>query len=273
MKKVLIIVIPVLLLIASGVFFVSKGLGKKDSTPDDSFYQEPTAIPTRPIEESMNERPYVSLVPTNDRHWVDLAIKRIAKGFSKIEYDLLYYADAEGNKIERGVSTGGLPVELSGTEYSKKILFGSASCTTGVCKYRYDENVNEGSFSLKLIGSSVEKYDTTYRIQSNKEVSTGFTAADEDFSFKATSLPAGLYLTISTIGVPSPLPSGVIAKSVPYGIFPAISSKGTVTFKTTLTSGSVYSYNGKSWQKLNTEFTNGFASATTSGAYLFILTQ
>ncbi|MBU2577262.1 hypothetical protein KKA69_00350 [Patescibacteria group bacterium] len=273
MKKIFIIGIPIVLLIALVIFFLS-GLGKKkQAAPDNSFFEEPIAIPTRPIEEYMNERPYVSLVPTADGHWVTLEIKRIAKGFSKIEYDLLYYADAEGSRIERGISTGGLPVELSGSEYSKKVLFGSASCTTGICKYRYDENVNEGSFSLKLVGSSVEKYDTTYRIQKSKEAAEGFTAGDEDFSFKSNSVASGLYLTISTIGVPAVLPNGVVAKSVPYGIFPAITAKGTVAFKTNLTEGNIYSYNGKNWQKLTTKIASGEATAETSGAYLFILTQ
>lgn len=273
MKKIFIIGIPIILLIAVGVFFLNGFGKKKQASNDNSFFEEPTAIPTRPIEESMNERPYVSLVPTSDGHWVELGIKRIVSSFSKIEYDLLYFADAEGSRIERGVSTGGVPVELSGTEYSKKILFGSASCTTGVCKYRYDENVNEGSFSLKLIGSVVEKYDTTYRIQGHKEALVGFTAGDEGFLFKSSSVPSGVYLTISTIGVPSSLPNGVIAKSIPYGIFPAISFKGTVNFKTSLSEGNIYSHNGKNWQKLDTEISNGQAVAETSGAYLFILTQ
>jgi hypothetical protein len=273
MKKILFIGLPIVLLAAGLIFFLSAKEKKETEPTGNPFYEEPTPIPTRPIEESMNERPYLSLVPSKDGHWVDLAIKRIDKGFSKIEYDLLYYADSEGSRIERGVSTGGVPVELSGPEYSKKILFGSASCTTGTCKYRYDENVNEGSFSLKLIGSSVEKYDTVYRIQSQKEVQEGFTASDGNFTFESSSIPSGLYLTVSTIGIPAPLPSGLTAKSVPYGIFPAISAKGIVTFKTSITEGNIYSYNGKSWQKLNTKIADGEAVADTSGAFLFILTQ
>lgn len=272
MKKILFIIIPVVLLAAGLIFFISRNR-KEPSASENPFYEEPVAIPTRPIEEYMNERPYVSLVPTTDGHWVNLEIKRIAKGFSKIEYDLLYFADAEGSRIERGISTGGVPVELPGSEYAKKVLFGSASCTTGTCKYRYDENVNEGSFTLKLVGGSVEKYDTAFRIQKNKEAAEGFSAGDGDFNFKSSSVASGLYLTISTIGVPAVLPSGVIAKSVPYGIFPVITAKGTVAFKTSLTEGNIYSYNGKNWQKLTTKISNGEATAETSGAYLFILTQ
>jgi len=236
---------------------------------------QPTPVPTRPIEQSIKERPFISLVPTADGHWVNLEVKNIINGATGIVYDLTYLAEVEGSKIERGVSTGDKPVELgSAREYAKKILFGSASCTTGVCKYKYDENVNEGMVSLNFTGAvNSEKYQSVYRIQKGKEAKVGLTTGDGIFSFVSSSLPANtLYLTISTIGVPIPLAEGIIAKSPPYGIFPAISAKGTVSFKFD-SEAEIYAYNGKTWQKLITTVTNGIASADSSGASIFILAK
>lgn len=271
MKKVLIAcgLIFCTLLLSGCSLKKSSGAGKVTPSP------EPTVIPERPIEESIGDRPYVSLVPTADGHWVNLEIKNFAKGISSFEYDLIYFADFEGSKIERGVTTGGVPVEVTGSDFSKKILFGSASCTTGVCKYKYDENVTEGSFVLNLKSDrGTERYESAYRIQKGSEGKDGLTTGDGIFSFVSTSLKAkSQYLTMSSIGVPASLPAGLTPKSVPYAIFPIIKEKGTVSIKTSLTEGTIYGYNGKSWQKLTTTFAEGGATAQTSGNYLFILTQ
>lgn len=237
---------------------------------------ELTPAPTKLIEETIKERPYVSLLPTTDGYWVTIDVKKIVKGTTGLEYELTYFADFEDSKIERGVSTGGKPVELFGaTDYSKKILFGSASCTTGVCKYKYDENVNEGMFSLKLIGEGkTEKYETVFRIQSGKEAKEGFSTGDGIFGFVSSALPGNsLYLIASSIGLPVPLPEGVTVKSNPYAIFPSISAKGTVSIKTDLPEAVIYAFDGKAWKKLTTKIASGEASAETSGNFLFLLAQ
>lgn len=252
--------------------FLLSGCGPKKTTTENLPNTEPTPIPTKPIEQSIKERPYVSLLPTADRHWVTMEIKKIPQGTKGIDYDLTYFADFEGSKIERGVSTGGVPVDLNGaTEYSKKVLFGSASCTTGTCKYKYDENVTEGALSIKFVGG--EKYETAYRIQKGKEALTdGFSTGDGIFMLKATLPTNSIYLTASSIGLLTQLPSGVIAKSLPYAVFPSISGKATVFFKTDLGNAVIYAYSS-GWQKLTTTLSAGEAKAETSGASLFILTQ
>lgn len=252
------------------------GCGPKKSPAVSNLPQaEPTATPARSIEETILQRPFVSLTPTSDGHWVNLEIRNLIDGTTGINYDLVYLADFEGSKIERGVSTGGVPVQLEGAkEYEKKILFGSASCTTGTCKYKYDENVTEGTLNLSLVGGLGEKFEVSYRIQKGSEGKQGLTAGDGVFSFVSSALPAkSLYLTISTIGVPTPLPAKVIPKSEPYGIFPAVTAKGTVSFKTDLTSAVIYASDGKNWQKLNTQIANGVASAEASGFSYFILAE
>lgn len=260
-------------------FFLSGCILQKKSTEQPSPAINPiptTVVPTKPIEESIKERPFVSLTPIKDGHWVSLKISQIRSEITGIEYDLVYLADMEGNRIERGVSTGGKPVELNGQkEFVKEILFGSASCTTGVCKYKYDENVNEGTLTLTLIGNGIkEKYESVYRIQKGKDGKEGLTTGDGIFKFSSDKLPASsLYLTISSIGIPSPLPEGLVAKSIPYGIFNAPNVKGEVYFKSSEKEAKIYFLNGSNWQELETTAGDGILSASAPKAGIFILVQ
>jgi len=268
MKKILL-----LAAIFSGAVFLS-GCAKKEPAETLPGQTAPTSIPTKPVEETIKERPYVSLNVSSDNHWLTIDIKNIRKEMTALEYELTYFADFEGNRIERGISSGGKPVELSNqTEFSKKLLLGSASCTTGACKYKYDENVNEGMLILTLIGSGgKEKYESAFRIQKGKEAKEGLSAGDGVFSLISTALPQNsLYLTISSVGIPVQLPEGVTAKSIPYGVFPNLAGKGTVSFKTSLIQASIYALSGKSWQKLETTFELGKAAAGFSNTSLFIL--
>lgn len=264
----------IIAILACTVFL--SGCAKKTSVETPPGQIMPTPVPTRPVEETIKERPYVSLTISSDVHWLTLDIKNIKKGTTGLEYELTYFADFEGNRIERGVSTGGKPVELSNqSEYSKKLLLGSASCTTGTCKYKYDENVNEGKLILTLIGSGgKEKYESAFRIQKGKEAKEGFTTGDGVFSLVSGTLPQNsVFLTISSVGVPIPLPEGVTVKTIPYSVYPGLSTKGTVSFKTVLTAVDIYALSGKTWQKLATTFENGKATASFSNSSLFILGQ
>jgi len=272
-KKIFVVTI----LLFSSLLLSGCGLKKSATKMGGTSGANPTPTPTKPIEQTIKERPFVSLLPSADSHWLTLEIKKIIEGTSSLEYELIYFAEVEGNRIERGVSTAGSPVELaSQAEFSKKILLGSASCTTGTCKYKYDEGVNEGTMTLTLSGASgKEKYESVFRIQKGKEGKEGLTTGDGVFSFVSTNFPAtSVYLTISSVGVPSSLPSGVVPKTVPYGIFSSGAIKGgTVTFKTVLTTTSIYAFDGKAWSKLTTEISNGEAKATSSGQNIFILAE
>lgn len=274
MKKIVI----AFLVIASGILLSGCGQKISQNAPANVPEAQPTPFPTKPIEQSILTRPFVSLVTTTDGHWITLSVKNLPSGTTGIDYELLYMADVEGSKIERGISTGGKPVGLKGaTEFSKKELLGSASCTTGTCKYKYDEGVNEGTLTLKIVGSSeIDTYTSVFRIQKGSEAKEAFTTGDGVFSYVSSLLPANsIYSTISSIGVPAQLSSGITPKTIPYGIFPATGTvkAGIVSFKTSLTAGSIYAYNGKTWDKLTTEFNGSQASAKSSGQNIFILAE
>ncbi len=267
----------VVTLFLSSVLLSGCSLKKSAVKPNGIPSANPTPFPTKPVEQTIKERPFVSLLPSSDNHWLTLEVKNIIKGTSGLEYDLIYFAEVEGNRIERGISTAGKAVELNNqSEFSKKVLLGSASCTTGTCKYKYDEGVNEGTLTLTLnSGGRKEKYETVFRIQKGKEGKEGLTTGDGVFSFVSSALPVtSIYLTISSVGVPVSLPSGVVPKTVPYGIFSCVVIKGgTVAFKTALPGVSIYAFDGKAWSKLSTTVSDGQAKAASSSQNIFILAE
>lgn len=254
-----------------GLFLAGCGKSVTPSTTTPTSIP-PTPVPPKPIEETIKERPFVSLTPTSDGHRVMLKIENVPAGVDSVEYEVVYLADVEGSKIERGVRGA---IKLSDFGKSKEILFGSASCTTGTCKYKYDENVTEGTLSVTLIKKDGKsKYDSVFRIQRGKEGKEGLTTGDGIFKFLSVSLPANtLYLTVSSIGIPSALPSGLTAKSLPYGIFSAPAIKGTVSFKSTENEARIYLWSGQKWQELVTASDEGILSAETAKVGIFILAK
>lgn len=257
---------------------VLSGCGEKtEKETQQTISPTLTAIAVKPVDQAIKERPYVILQPGSDIHRLKFSIKNIPLGIKTIEYELTYFADFEGNKLERGINGTGSPVEKGGVlEYSpmEEILFGTASCTTGKCKYKYDENVTEGMLTLTLVGANgKEKYNSAFRIQKGKEAKDVFTTGDGVFSLTSSGLPAnGVYLIISSVGVPVPLPEGVIPKTIPYTVYPNIAGKGTISFKTA-ENGDIYTLVGKTWQKLATKNEGGKLSADFSNSSLFILGQ
>ena len=237
----------------------------------------PTAEPTKAPEVAVKRLPFVSITPSADNHWLTLEIRNFPQGTQSLEYELIYLAEVEEAKVERGISTIGTPVDLTGqNSFTKKLLLGSASCTTGTCKYKYDEGVKEGTFSLVINGSfGKEKYQSSFRIQNGSEGKTGLTTNDQIFSFVSPSLVSNSsYLTVSSGGLPLLLPQGVEAQTLSYGIFSlSKTSKGEVTFKTNLSEVDIYGFDGKTWKKLPTNVENGIAKATSSGESVFVLAK
>ncbi len=231
---------------------------------------QPTPEPTKPLETTILERPFATVVPTADGHWVDLTVTNIKPTTKSIDYELIYFAGDIGNKIERGVAGS---VELKGEKtISRKILFGSESCTVK-CKYKFDENISEGTLTLKLKGDSgTEKYDSVFRLQKGSEAGEALSTGDGNFKFVSTGLTKNAnFLTISTIGVPGQLPGKIAA--LPYAIFPSASGKGEVSFKTAEEAAKILLWDGTKWLELQGTLSNGWLTAQTSKAGIFALVK
>jgi len=266
-KKKKLLIVNCLLLIG-GCVVLSGCVPKNTSSPPPTGNQE-VSTPTKPPSQTISEAPFVQLIPSADGHWVDLEVKNIKSGTKSVDYELIYFAGEEGNKIERGVAG---TVDLKGeNNLVRKILFGSESCTTGKCKYKFDENISEGMLTLKLKGDfGIEKYESSFRLQKGLEGKEGINAGDGIFNFVSDNLSKNAYyLTISTFGLPAKIEGN--ASVSPYGIFPSVAAKGTVSFKTANQSNKILFWDNGKWQELTSSFADGWLSASVSKTGIFLL--
>lgn len=168
------------------------------------------------------DRPFASLTPTSDGHYINLKIDKITlpKAVS-LDYELLY-------SLPDG-RTQGVPgtVDLKGEKvFERKLLLGSESSG----KFRYDEGVNDGSLTVRLRdtkGKLLAKFSTKFHLQS---ADLELTSIDQNFTYKLEKKPKGMFfITMETFGLMDS--SVTTVASGPYGIFtsdtlPAGSAEG-----------------------------------------------
>lgn len=253
------------------VFILTGCLPKKsggDQVLPTGVQLSPTPVKT--IETTILERLFLSLPPSSDGHRVKLDLKNIRSDAKTVDYELVYFAGDIGNKIERGV-TG--TVDLKGaTSLLRDILFGSESCTAG-CKYRYDENVSEGTLTLGVVSSAgKEKYTSAFRLQKGIEGKEGLSAGDGNFILTSSTLAKNSYfLTISTFGLPGATEDSVLL--APYGVFPSVVAVGTVSFKSAEETAKILFWNGQKWDELKSTFADGQISAPIQKTGTFVLVK
>ncbi|HUS52325.1 MAG TPA: hypothetical protein VMX77_02560 [Candidatus Bathyarchaeia archaeon] len=233
MKKPLpiIIAIIVFLVFIGGFFWYLKGRGSGG-----------TALPTptpegKLIETALEERPYVTLTPSQDGHWLTLKIERIRHGDS-LEYELIY-------NTASGVPQGSTnAVELKGEDsYTKKILLGTESRGN----YRYDEGVTQGTLTLRFRSDEgVRKFITEFYLHQGEEE---LTSVDNRFSLNGQPQSSDFYLVMSTVGLPGDFEEEVVAG--PYEVFssatkPIKNAQVTLALEET-GEASLYSWGGKDW--------------------------
>jgi hypothetical protein len=254
MKKnhLILVIALVVVLIIGGVGLLSRN--KKDETSGEKV---PTVAPE--VQLPLEERPFFSLVPTSDGHWVEFKLSGINQA-KTVEYELGYLAG--GGNIPRGTKTDEA-IDLNNSSFfSRKFLFGSESCSgTGesrVCRYRYDEDIVGGDINISLQGTILQKYALSYRLFKGSEAANGIELSDGNFIFEG-NLPTKNYFTmLPAIGLPNKIEGKVLAG--PYGIFTAGSNqaKGKITIKLEEPASEVkifgWDQTSKSWK----EYTKGF---------------
>lgn len=230
-----------LALIVGGVWFFTRS--KKEVAPGGGKRPgvQEQVVKELPIE----KRPFVSLTPRADGHEFHLIISNIPSGTESVEYELVY-------KVASGV-TQGVPgtVKLSGkSSIERDLLLGT--CSSGKC--RYDEGVENGTFTLRLRdsdGKLITKLETDFHLQQDGK---GLISSDGKFVISSSGLGKGaFYLTMNTFGLPGKAPGKVV--SGPYGAFTKGSTKvsGIVTLDG---SGTLYGWNGSKWVALDSGTTS-----------------
>lgn len=159
---------------------------------------------------AFKDRPFASLTPTSDGHYINLKIDKITlPKASSLDYELLY-------SLPDG-RTQGVPgtVDLKGEKsFERKLLLGSES--NG--KFRYDDGVIDGSLTVRLRNSSgklLAKFSTKWHLQSND---LELTSIDQNFIYKLDKKPTGMFfITMETFGLADTSITEV--SSGPYGVF------------------------------------------------------
>ncbi len=228
----LVLGLGILVLIVGIFVFIKKNSGVKIESNEET--EETVAdIP-------FEERPFVSLAPSKDGHWLKLSVSGIKVEAKTLDYELLY-------KLPDG-RTQGVPgtVELKDANFQRDILLGSESSG----KFRYDEGVKEGTLTLRFrneSGKLVGKLSGGFTLQSDTKL---LSSSDGKFSYELSDIPKGVYFVVSdTFGAPV-LPEFEVV-SGPYGIFASVEKKFSGNIK--ITSGQVYHFDGESWNKLDAQ--------------------
>jgi len=197
-----------------------------------------------PIEEEetvaeipFEKRPFTSLTPSKDGHWLKLEIDRIRVDAASLDYELLY-------KLPDG-RTQGVPgtIQIEGSHIERDLLLGSESSG----KYRYDKGVENGTLTLRFRnekGKLVGKLISDFHLQEADDV---LTSTDGKFKYEFDKVPKnGFFIIMNTFGVPQDFSKSV--ENSPFGVFPSFEGDFSGTVK--MGGNVIYGLVSGSWQKL-----------------------
>lgn len=172
-QKIIIGVVGLVLFLgigASWLFWWGKGDSGQSQEPENNLKSQ--SAQRILAEEKM---PIIELEINRDRSGAVLTISEIDADFIQLEYELIYLAESDtGQEIERGVAGGPIDIDSS-RSVSENLLFGTESCTTGVCHRRIDKNVSGGTVIIRLIDEDNQPWpvEKEFTIQ---EANSGYTS-------------------------------------------------------------------------------------------------
>lgn len=173
-------------------------------TSKSTNLSRPTVTPApKTIELKAEEKPYISLIPSADGHWLKLKIDNIPNIVAQIEYELIYKAIDNQAEIEKGI--GDTIKDILNGRIERDLLLGTSSCTNG-CKYKYDTNVVGGNLSLTFIIQNSEplSYETIFVLKTGSELKKEkiFSLGENSFSIKLTNPGSDYFVLIKNYGYP-----------------------------------------------------------------------
>ena len=236
MKKFLpfLVLLAGFIVIVATYFFVIKGKSADKNGVDMLQEEDLSFLVDVPLE----RRPVVSMVPTSDGHFLNLTIDKLAIDAYSLEYTLLY-------KLPDGREQG-VPgiIPLQGQEkIERKMLLGSESSG----KFRYDEGVEQGTFTLKFRNSEgklVAKFETDFHLQHDTD---SLSSVDGKFTYKLAKSSPEYFVSMETFGLAAAFDGNV--EMGPYGLFSSSTKadSGTVV----ISGGDIYQLKNTSWDKIS----------------------
>ena len=214
------------------------------------------------------DRPYMTLTPSSDGHYITLAIKEVKKDASKVDYEMEYQT---GSMLQgfQGLLT------LKNGQAEEKKLFGSQSAGGAIT---YHEDITGGSFLAQFEGGS-EDYavKSAWRYFTNKDKESSFSSQDGKFSIENASLAKVSHLVIYNVpGYPGKISQELL--SDPYALsadssLESLSSNFTVTLHSSSEEAVILGYDGQKWQELDTSVSDGKATTTSPYMPLYVLAK
>lgn len=227
MKKFLpLILLGVGILVVVGSFIFVRNSSKKDEV------EQPEEETVKEL--SFDMKPFVTLTPSEDGHWLTLKISHIVVEAATLDYELVYSLP-DGR--QQGVPG---TIKLTGGDIERKLLLGSESSG----KFRYDEGVKVGQISVKFRndkGKLVGKVSGEFSLQSNTDI---LTSPDGKFSYKLAKSSKAYFVTMGTFGAPSEIANVV---SGPYAV---LSDSNKNTSGEVKMDGKIKVYKDSKWSDL-----------------------
>lgn len=234
MKKYLpLILLGVGLLVVIAAFFLVKSRKSADESVDPNDESNLVDVP-------LAKRPVVSLIPTEDGHYLDLTVNKITLTSASLDYELLY---KNADDVTQGVPG---TVNIQGKDsYENKLLLGSESSG----KYRYDEGVKEGTITLRFRdgkGRLMAKFASDFTMFTE---TPNLISSDSNFKFILDKAQKNVFFVVmQTVGLPGPFPSEVSSDQSPYAIYGSDATKYSGSLDL---SGKILFWTGTSWSEVD----------------------
>jgi len=235
--------------------------------PPPSTVTSPSSL-KKVNELELAKRPFVALLPHPDPSQcsgVDLVIENLKNGETLAEYEMEYNA----GPLIQGV--------FGRREFTKQgaihqpLLFGS--CSKSKCKC--DQDISGGNLTLNFMAKEDYALKSDFTLQTVGEAEKlGSTDARLSVA-PGTALPKGTEVIImKTMGLPAELTGEVVAG--PYGIFvpQGVTARGEMPLVLQgKEEGKLMFWNGKTWQELKAEVSDGKISSAIPNVGVVVLVK
>lgn len=178
-KRLPVIIVAIVVLLLGGIFAFIKSRG--DNAPPGMVEEIAPEIPPE-------LRPFTSLTPTEDGHFLTLLIDEVKiEGATVLDFEL-FYLTGSGN--QQGSS--GLMEIKPGETLEDKLLLGSESSG----KFRYDDGVENGTLTIRFRnddGKLLGKLTTDFSLLTNTNT---LVSPDGSFIYELDKAPRGVFFVV-----------------------------------------------------------------------------
>ncbi len=242
-------VIVVLGIVGFGVYKFTK---KPAEVPQEAQQKKKVSEPVNII--AVAERPYLTITPHADGRNLSIAVEKLNKDASSVEYELEYQA---GSLLQGAFGQ----FDLDAMPAREKILLGSCSAG-GACTYH--EDVKGGSLLTRFEGPENYALQSDWKYFENNAKESSFGSRDSLFMIESKDLSTVPYLVIfNTAGAPSELPGTLVSELYSLAASETFDGEANITIRTKEEGAfTIVGYDGSQWAELETKSEGKTATAT-----------